>query len=588
MKRLSTHLFTFSDRLRKQAMWLLAVFVCCLLCDSASAQTTVPGSTLASAHWTLAGSPYKIAGHIIVANGDSLVIDPGVVVEFHGKYKLFCNGKIIAKGTSSQHILFTVPAANQSTGWLGIRYDNTPSTNGRSYFQYCTIEYGRADVTGDNLGGGIYFNNFSNCEISNSVIRNCYAQGGGGAICGINSSPSLSRDSILNNTSGNGGWGVHLQGSSSTIDGCLFTGGGVYSLYSYLYIANNYFTKCTYEGGISSFSNSTTGYTQILHNVFDSCSQANGGGGGAVLLSNAQGRIEHNIFRNNVSVCAGGAISVWTQTVYANSSNVLISNNLFYGNRAHLYPAAGAPFGGGAIAFSNCSGRVMNNTIVNNQSDTAGGAIFCGYGSSPSFYNNIIFDNNADAGGENIFVLDNSSDPNFYHNDLQGGYTAINTNGTPLVGANVNNINATPVFTNASGGIYTLATGSPCIDAGTTAGVGTYIPALDLGGNTRVTNVTIDMGAYETAGPPASGINEKETETLCVYPNPAARYFEIKGMRINEMEAVQVMDMLGRELARFENVASNRFDISNIIPGNVLVRVQYKNGSADLIRMVKY
>ncbi len=571
----------------KKTTQILTALICLMLAVSAEA-TTIPAGTLSSAHWTLSGSPYKIMGHVIVANGDSLVIDPGVTVEFQGKYKLFCNGKIIAAGTAAQRILFTVPAANQSTGWLGIRYDNTPTSNARSYFKFCTLEYGKADVTGDNRGGGIYFNNFSNCEITGCTFRNNYATYGG-AIYAMNASPTMLRDSFYNNSSYNGGLCVHTEGSSSTIDSCLFRDGGVYCLYSTVNVKNSSFIKCTYEGGISAFANASTGYMTITRNVFDSCTQANGGGGGAILLSNALGKIEHNIFRNNVSVCAGGAISVWTQTVNPNSSSVIISNNLFYNNTAHVNLFAGAPFGGGAIAFANCSGKVINNTIVGNHSDTAGGAIFCSYNSSPGFYNNIIHNNLSDAGSENIFILDNASDPNFYNNDLQGGYAGINTNGTPLVSANVGNINVTPAFTNPAASDYTLGAGSPCINTGASTGISAFIPSLDLAFNARVAGTAIDMGAYEAAGSvaPTAVPGTAAAASLTVFPNPAGNYFELKGLQAGEVTSVQVLDMLGKEVARFENTATNHFDISNIPAGMYTVRVQGKGEGVQAIRFLK-
>lgn len=478
---------------------ILILLLCCTI-FKVNAATTITAGTLSSAHWTLTGSPYKITGHIIVANNDSLVIDPGVVVEFQGRYKLFCNGKIIANGTPSQHILFTVPVANQSIGWLGIRYDNTPTTNGASSFKYCTIEYGNADVSGDNSGGGMYFNNFSKCTISNSVIRNCHANVGGAVSCN-SSSPTFLQDTFYNNSSNVGGNCLDLLYSSSLIDSCMFTGKGVYCMYSSIKVTNCYFNKCTNQGGVASFSSPGSGYVEIAHNVFDSCTQQNGGGGGGVLLSNAQGKIEHNIFKKCVAISSGGgAISCWTQTSSSNSNNVLISNNLIYGNKSIMINGTGATFGGGAISLSNCSGKVINNTIVNNTADTAGGGIVCIGGSSPSFHNNIIYNNTTKAGVENIFILDNASDPNFYNNDIQGGYAGINTNGTPLISANVNNIDSLPNFTNPSAGIYTLNTGSPCIDKGDITAIISKIPSKDLGGAVRVMGGKIDMGCYESLG----------------------------------------------------------------------------------------
>jgi hypothetical protein len=573
----------------KNQFYPLAIFLFALLgTNAASAATSVPASTLASAHWTLAGSPYQIMGHIIVANGDSLVIDPGVVVEFQGKYKLFCNGKILANGTAAQPILFTVPVANQSTGWLGFRYDNTPSTNGRSIFQYCTIEYGKADITGDEYGGAFYFNNFSNCTLSHCTLRNNYAYGGGGAIQGRYSSPTLKNCTFSNNLSDQGGWGVALYYSASIIDSCHFTGSGIYTGISTLQITNCSFVKCIYEGGISSFADGNTGsgYLTISNNVFDSCAQVNGGGGGAILLFNDKGKIDHNIFRNNVSEQGGGAISCYTQSVYQNTSSTIISNNLFYNNTCRINRFATNAFGGGAIHFSNCSANVINNTFVNNNSDTVGGAIFCEAKSSPAFYNNIVYGNTSKGNPDNIFILDNTSDPDFFNNDLEGGYSAINTNGTPLVGANVGNINAAPMFMSPSTGVYTLATGSPCIDAGNTTGISPLIPATDLGGNVRMTGLNIDMGAYETAGTPL-GVSPVISSTIMLVPNPAADHFQLNGTPVNELKSVQIFDLLGRQVAGFENIINNNFDISHIATGVLLVKVNFKNGSAATVKMSK-
>lgn len=565
------------------------IITLCTMNTPAIAQTNISAGTLTSVHWTLSGSPYKIMGHIIVANNDTLIIDPGVVVEFQGKYKLFCNGTILAKGTPAQRILFTVPVANQSTGWLGIRYDNTPATNARSVFDYCTIEYGRADITGDDKGGGMYFNKFSNCLISNSVFQNCFAQHGGGGIYADNASPTILRDTFYNNSIVTQGGSVFTLSSSAVIDSCLFEDVGVVCMNSSTKVSNSYFNKCLNSGGISSFcDNPSKGYMEITHNVFDSCAQRNGSGGGGVLLSNAQAKIEHNIFKNNVSSCAGGAISCWTQYVYTNSSGIIISNNLIYGNKSHLNMNAGAPFGGGAIYFSNSSGKVINNTIVNNTSDTAGGAIFCTTGSSPSFYNNIIFGNSTNSTNENIFIIDNASDPNFYNNNIEGGYNAINTNGTPLVGANMNNINATPGFTNAAAGVYTLSTGSPCIDAGTTTSITSVVPAKDLAGNTRVTNAQIDMGAYETVGTTTS-VEPVTTDNtfVSVFPNPVSDYFSVKGLQPDDVATIQVFDLLGKQVAAYDHVMSNKFNITHLGDGIYIIKITGKDAQVTTSRLLK-
>ena len=61
-------------------------------------QTPVPGGNV-SGTWTLAGSPYQINGDITIPNSQSLIIEPGVLVEFKGYYKLDVQGRLLAIGT---------------------------------------------------------------------------------------------------------------------------------------------------------------------------------------------------------------------------------------------------------------------------------------------------------------------------------------------------------------------------------------------------------------------------------------------------------------------------------------------------------
>jgi len=68
-----------------------------------------------------------------------------------------------------------------------------------------------------------------------------------------------------------------------------------------------------------------------------------------------------------------------------------------------------------------------------------------------------------------------------------------------------------PSFTDAGAGDFTLQTGSPAIDAGNDADVPAGV-TTDANGNTRIHNVTVDMGAYEFVTP-APEINIKQNTT---------------------------------------------------------------------------
>ena len=136
--------------------------------NSMKAQTTISGGN-ASGTWEVEGSPYLIAGSIMVPNDSTLMIESGVTINFQGSYKLYIQGRIIALGEINDSINFTT--TDSLVGWLGIRFDNTPTTNDTSKFRYCKFQFGKALYdTAENKGGAFYLNDFSKVIISNCLI----------------------------------------------------------------------------------------------------------------------------------------------------------------------------------------------------------------------------------------------------------------------------------------------------------------------------------------------------------------------------------------------------------------------------------
>jgi plastocyanin/aerobic-type carbon monoxide dehydrogenase small subunit (CoxS/CutS family) len=63
--------------------------------------------------WALSGSPYTITGNVLVSNGVTLTIQPGVVINFSDDFKILVKGNIISSGTSESLITFN---GNSSEG----------------------------------------------------------------------------------------------------------------------------------------------------------------------------------------------------------------------------------------------------------------------------------------------------------------------------------------------------------------------------------------------------------------------------------------------------------------------------------------
>jgi hypothetical protein len=130
----------------------------------ATAQIIINGGYV-SGIWTKTDSLYLINGNITVPDDSTLVIEPGVTVEFQGHYALEVQGRLLAVGTENDTILFTVndttgfgDADTTLGGWFGIRFTDTPQTNDSSRIAYCRLQYGKAvaDFWHLNAGGALH------------------------------------------------------------------------------------------------------------------------------------------------------------------------------------------------------------------------------------------------------------------------------------------------------------------------------------------------------------------------------------------------------------------------------------------------
>ena len=483
---------------------LLTLTAISLLFAVSYAQTPVAGGNV-NGTWTLAGSPYTVMGSIMVPDGQTLTIEPGVTVIFEGTYKLRVSGRLLAIGTTSDSITFT--ATHTSNGWRSIRFDNTPVTNDTSRISYCKLEYGKATGTSpDDNGGAFYFRNFSKAIISNCLITNCKADQGGGGIYLENSNPP-----IINNTiSNNDGWNV---------------GGGIFCyLNSNPLIFHNTITgNSTYGNGGAGIccvnSNPTITNNTISYNTN---SYSNGGG---IWSNGSSPVISSNIISNN-SAPSGGGIS-------CHAGEPTIINNTITNNTAKQ--------GGGILCNVSTNPTITNNTIANNHADN-GGALYFRATSSPTIRNTLLWGNTAGSSGQQVNIEDEGSDPNFYYCDVQGGSDAFEVNFTIYTGTYQNNLDTVPLFVAASAGSgsgfdgviadWSLQSASPCINAGDTDG--TY-PTTDIAGNPRVFDGIIDIGAYEFQG--YVGIYSiPDLDALILYPNPVVDYLVIEHLQKSMLE----------------------------------------------------
>ena len=212
----------------------------------------------------------------------------------------------------------------------------------------------------------------------------------------------------------------------------------------------------------------------------------NDGLGGAIFYNNlARLKVQKSIIRNCYAL-KGGA-------VYGISLNgAAFFNSLFYNNNS---------IEGGATFLSTSSARFINCTFSNN-SATKGGVMYC-TDSDPQITNSVLWNNTATEGNQ-LYLADDLSDPAISYSNIEGGSNAFAGLGssTNYTGAYLNNLNANPFFLDpVIKKKFQLIYNSPCINTGNPTVTGLETGSADLGGNARLTQSRIDMGAYEAQFP---------------------------------------------------------------------------------------
>ncbi len=298
-------------------------------------QTSIPPGDV-SGIWVKAGNPYLINGDINIQNNNTLTIEPGVIVQFQGNYKLNVFGRLLAIGVINDTIYFSVQ--DTSVGWHGIRIINSNSNAmDSSKIVLCKFTSGKAlnSTTADKRGGAIYCEQSSDVLIKNCAFMKNYAAFDGGAIALINNSAIL-------------------------IDSCIFM--------------NN---DCAFYGGCIYVDGSNA---KIKNSIFSN-NRASFFGAAIAGWNSSAFRVENCKISDNV---AGACTGIYT----AVNCSPTIVNTLFSGNISTLG-------NGGGCGFSVSTPTLINVTVVNN-SVAQGGAGMWIYNSTATIKNSIVYNNSPD------------------------------------------------------------------------------------------------------------------------------------------------------------------------------------------------
>jgi len=285
------------------------------------------------------------------------------------------------------------------------------------------------------------------CILSGFTIRNGDTDYGGG-ICGRRVGDSHTHATIENN--------VITANYAAYIDG--EGGGGLWACDGT--IQNNTISNNRGAGLLDCDGT-------IQNNTISGNSAPYRGGG----LYDCDGTIQNNTISGNSARFNGGGLHDCDGTIRSNT----ITGNVALG----VYGIDGV--GGG---LNECDGIVQNNTIAGNSAAAGGGLAGC----NGTIINCIVWGNTAPEGAQ----LYDSSEPSY--SCIEG-----------WIGAGEGNISEDPQFVDPDGrdddpetyedNDYRLLRTSPCIDAGINEEW--MVGAVDLDGDPRILDGTVDMGAYE-------------------------------------------------------------------------------------------
>ena len=304
----------------------------------------IQGHTIYDSETWYEGGTYVVSGGITVAQGATLIIEPGVVVKFANQQGITVHGTLDARGTDAKKIVFTSvwddtyggntdPSGSDHTlpgdtwqvcpecvgdgrcshaaNYWGQLNFSPASTN--SVIDRAIILYGGSARSGvwcyNPYGAGMLSIQSSSVTVTNSTVSHSWQNG----IDVSNASPVITGDTI----SGNGGHGIYLSdnGGSPVITGDTISGNGGHGIYLSGNGGSPVITGDTISGNVSwGIACSVSPTPFITGNIVSN----NGAGGISCSPSVLSG--------NTISGNTGSAIRQDASGTWANGTNTISGN----------------------------------------------------------------------------------------------------------------------------------------------------------------------------------------------------------------------------------------------------------------------
>ncbi|WP_306641186.1 right-handed parallel beta-helix repeat-containing protein [Sanyastnella coralliicola] len=339
----------------------MIIFAFLALLSVSALAIDVPGGNV-SGTWTADNNPYVVQGDIRIPEGETLLIEPGVEVQFAGAYFLRVVGNLHANGAVGDSITFTSSTGNNL--WRGLRVDSLAASSDTVRIHHCRITNMQQGKLTFVFSGKFIFED-------NHVFNNV-GHFAGCMYTTASASGIIRRNRFAYNATSNqsDGGAMYVWDSSPLIEDNVFIG-----------------NSATYSGGaISVWRNDQWTSPIIRGNHFEANTAQSGAA--IVLHSNTTPIIENNVFLNNETSYDGGAI--WQGYILADT--VRYSGNLFQGNHSNQK--------GGAIRIIESKVKFDGDVFVDNStSNFSGGAIHANDEATIDFRNVRFTENYSSSAG---------------------------------------------------------------------------------------------------------------------------------------------------------------------------------------------
>ncbi|MBN1416252.1 MAG: right-handed parallel beta-helix repeat-containing protein [Bacteroidales bacterium] len=434
----------------------------------------ISGELTGDIHWC--ADTVKVTGNVTVQG--KLTICSGTYVEFQGNYEIMSD-TLIAVGVPGDSIVFSIydttgfsDFETEVGGWKGIRVEKS------MMMHYCKLEFVKNltqsidDIwnqrTMISIAGG------SEVNIKYSSFRYNYAKYASGLIMNAPYSYLDITDNIFEYNyrtpiyvHSDKGPGIHYN----KIRNNKGDGIRVYGYENVIPITFN--TVCFNEGwGIQDYASFGVQTAIVMNNVVTD------NYGGIAVASAKKIYVCNNIILRNSPY---GGLAIVGEDSITSVNNLICYNN-------------GIDEGAGVMIGPSRSVNLINNTICNNSSS---------YGSDVFYVEveklilvNCILRNNNNETKKQLFARNTDSNEIDFHADIYNSNIEGITS-EDVDGLFIDNIDEDALFIDAHSFDFHLGEGSPCINTGIQDTTGLHLPATDLDGNLRITDLYIDMGVYE-------------------------------------------------------------------------------------------